>query len=288
MYQGFNLNISDENILNAPDHYYQELEKRKETVKSSLMEFYDEAGKVNGEALKAEWFPNIQNCHVFISHSSKDKELAFKLANWLYSNFKIESFIDSAVWGFADDLLRQIDNEYAYQEGTNTYNYQIRNHTTSHVHMMLSNALNSMIDRAECLFFLNTDNAIHNISISKAIEEQYTFSPWIMSELQTSAIIEKKQSQNANRYSGSMEKSSESLGIIVEKRKSLQISHKAHVEHLHQLSCDNLSGWLEKCQSETEYDALTLLYKAFAPGCEELRNINSKQEIIVGGYRNER
>ncbi|MBR8842395.1 toll/interleukin-1 receptor domain-containing protein [Pseudoalteromonas sp. JC3] len=266
MFQGFNLNVSNESRFDSPSTYDEILKSREDNVRESLENFYNEEGLLNGDSLRKEWFPEIENCHVFISHSSKDRELALKLANWLYHEFKIESFIDSTVWGFADKLLKQIDNKYAYREETKDYSYEIRNYTTSHVHMMLSNALNSMIERSECLLFLNTENAIRNISL-KEDREQYTFSPWIMAELQTSALIEKKQSPNSQRPFGSLESNKTDIESIVKRAKSFQMIHKANVEHLNNITCENLSEWAKDCNGEKGYNALTTLYRDYAPGC---------------------
>lgn len=276
MFQGFNLTVSDESRFNSPRMYDKILKSRENNVRESLKNFYDETGLLNGEALKNEWFPEIKDSHVFISHSSKDKELALKLANWLYHTFGIESFIDSTVWGFADDLLRQIDNLYAYQRQTQTYNYQIRNYTTSHVHMMLSNALNSMIERSECLLFLNTENAINNISLNKTTREQYTFSPWIMAELQTSSFIKKEQSKDANRVSRMFESASFESQRIINKAKSFQMFHKANVEHLNEINCEDLKKWADHCNEDKGYDALTRLYRDHAEGCQNLYNDKEK------------
>lgn len=81
-----------------------------------------------------------------------------------------------------------IDDEYCYQKETNTYNYQKRNYSTSHIHMMLSVALTQMIDNTECLFFLNTPNSITPNTVINQTE-----SPWIYSEIAMSRLIRKKE-----------------------------------------------------------------------------------------------
>jgi len=40
------------------------------------------------------------------------------------------------------------------------YDYELRNYTTSHVHMMLSTALTEMIDNTECIMFYNTSLSV--------------------------------------------------------------------------------------------------------------------------------
>ncbi|MGL5262686.1 MAG: hypothetical protein ACRC9P_09930, partial [Bacteroides sp.] len=106
------------------------------------------------------------------------------LAGWLKNTFGLTVFIDSCVWGHSNDLLKEIDTNYCYQSESKVYNYQKRNYSTSHVHMMLSVALTQMIYNTECLFFLNTPNSITPKSIISQSE-----SPWIYSEIATTRLI---------------------------------------------------------------------------------------------------
>lgn len=94
------------------------------------------------------------------------------------------------MWGFSDDLLRKIDDKYCINNNSDSksYSYEKRNYSTSHVHMMLSIAINKMINKTECLFFLNTPGSV---SIEDTVQKT-TFSPWIYSELFTSEVIRKK------------------------------------------------------------------------------------------------
>ena len=92
-------------------------------------------------------------------------------------------FIDSCVWGYANDLLKEIDNRYCrYQEtdGQFFYEYDNRNRSTSHVHMLLNGALAKMINKTECLFFINTPNSVNAQDVENPSK---TASPWIYSEL---------------------------------------------------------------------------------------------------------
>lgn len=186
MFAGFNLELEDWTS-------YVDLEKGREiekthcgAVKTVLKNFINSDGSINATALQNDWFPEIK-ADIFISHSSKDKELALTLAGWLKINFDLDSFIDSCVWGYCDDLLNQVDNHYCYQEESHTYNYIKRNYSTSHIHNMLSAALNTMIDKCECIFFLNTGNSIEKKDIFSKTE-----SPWIYNELSTIKTIRKK------------------------------------------------------------------------------------------------
>ncbi|KJG02188.1 hypothetical protein [Photobacterium angustum] len=263
MFKGFNVTLDASDSLFPKDlsSYKNKIEKNKKHIQKSLKDFLLDDGSIDGEKLKQEWFPDLKNTHVFISHSHRDIDLAERLACWLYDNFKIRSFIDSHVWGYANDLLKELDNKYAYSPTNSIYDYDIRNETTSHVHMMLSSALNEMIDRCECLFFLNTDNAIKNIALSSQVDDHRTASPWIMSELVTSTIIRKKQ--NITRVSklneSVLEKSTSSDSAI---NNNLIIQHKAPINHLIKLDNKKLEGW-EIFNFSKDYNALTWLYNIY-------------------------
>lgn len=105
----------------------------------------------------------------------------------------METFIDSCSWGYCDDLLKKIDNKYCYNAKSKTYNYTLRNYTTSHVHMMLSTALTEMMDKTECVIFFNTPNSINMATELKKIKDkEKTFSPWIYHELSMTTLLKEK------------------------------------------------------------------------------------------------
>lgn len=260
MFKGFNVSIESLTLLDHSTNYKHQLTLNKANIRTSLKDFMLIDGSIDGETLKQAWFPNVGVSHVFISHSHKDLALAEGLASWLYEKFKIHSFIDSHVWGYANELLRLLDDKYALSSGSNRYNYDIRNETTSHVHMMLSSALNEVIDNTECLFFLNTDNAISNIALSHEADDHRTASPWIMSELATSLIVRKKP--NVNRPVLSTKSASLEHNILESTSRSdeLIIQYKAPIEHLTKLSTAELFTWWALHSNGEGYDALTLLY----------------------------
>lgn len=264
MFKGFNVTLDSSDFINISSNstYKERLYDNKKKIQASLKNFILTDGSIDGEKLKQEWFPNIKRNHVFISHSHKDIKLAESLASWLYDNFQINSFIDSHIWGYANDLLRELDNEYALHSSGISYSYDIRNETTSHVHMMLSSALNEVIDSTECLLFLNTSNAINNSALSKGTDDQRTASPWIMSELVTSNIIEKKQNINRTKIFASNESFIKSMDD--KEFRQLTIQHKVPVDHLIKLTFKNLMDWDSKnTRNYLEYNALTILYTAF-------------------------
>lgn len=193
MYSKFNYIISDKFYNNTLKEYYTEgenfLKKQKQEFKNSFYKYITPDGIINGSALKNFWF-EITNKEIFISHSHKDIDKAIALAGWIYKTFKLECFIDSCSWGYCDELLKELDDNYCYDDDSKTYNYKSRNYTTSHVHMMLSTALSNMMNKTECIIFLNTSNSI-NITdeINEIQKSEYTFSPWIYYELSMMTLI---------------------------------------------------------------------------------------------------
>ena len=177
----------------------------RETVKQSLESFLN-GQIIDGTKLTNHWFPTVK-ADVFISHSHKDEEDAIKCAGWLKSEFDLDPFIDSCVWGHAAELLRIIDTEYCKIPKSELFDYEKRNDSTSHVHMMLSTALSAMLDTTECVIFINTPNSITS---SESIAK--TQSPWLSFELGAMRVIRrKKPSRKADKIRNF---ANESLDII--------------------------------------------------------------------------
>lgn len=165
--------------------------KNKNLIAENISKYMDVNGVLEISQIGKEWFPNIE-ADIFLSHSHKDEKLAIAFAGWLYYNFGLITFIDSCIWSYSDDLLKKIDEKYCKNKKRRIYYYDTRNISTTHVHMMLMNALMKMIDKSECVFFLNTDNSIIKIKeeIDKNIEK--TYSPWIYSEINATNLIRRK------------------------------------------------------------------------------------------------
>lgn len=232
----------------------------KETkIHKELEDFYLKEGVLDGELLQRTWFPFLEESHIFLSHSHMDKKFADTFA-YLCTSIDVNVFIDSQVWGYADDLLRKLDDEYAYSEETNTYHYSVRNRTTSNVHLMLQNALNTMIDKSECLLFLNSANSIQEFDDVSKISQR-TSSPWIMSELQFSSMVRRREHPYANRSTQFFEKAkikAESASNAV----NFNVSHIAQTGHLTSIQALDLWAWIGHCfkQELKGFHALTALY----------------------------
>ena len=253
MYRGFNLTIDRQ--LN--DHFYSKgeeaLKKNKQIVETKLEEFLLDDGSLDGTKIIENWFPTIK-ADIFLSHSHKDEKLAIIIAGILKVKLNLDTFIDSTIWGYSEKLLEIIDKKYCLNPGSKTYNYKKRNFSTSHVNLMLSSALNKMIDNSECILFLNSPN-----SVSMENLDEFTYSPWIFSEISTTQIIRK----NIPERLKSIIKTKEFSEIIAMERASepkLAIKYKLDLSHLAKIDRKEFVKWVEE-KFENKHLALNKLYE---------------------------
>lgn len=255
MYRGFNLLLED----NCFEGDFEALKgigldsfsSQQTSIEETINSFVRNDGSLDGSLMQANWFPQIK-ADIFISHSHKDKGLALALAGWLEETFGLTAFIDSCVWGYANKLLKMIDDEYCYQKKINAYNYQKRNYSTSHVHMMLSVALTQMIDNTECLFFLNTPNSITPNTIINQTE-----SPWIYSEIAMSRLIRKKELKEYRDVA-----LMESQRAFAE-GETLNVRYDLPIDHLTNIRANHLKKWMKNwsmSSQNSKYLALNVLY----------------------------
>lgn len=188
--------ISSESIrrLVSLQHSPTSFDTYYEDINRSILDYTNGEIKkqlIDGTKLQEEWFPvdgPKMNFDVFISHSHKDlDDIVLPFARWLYDRLGLRCFIDSQFWQYSDDLLKQIDDGYAYQPESGTYNYLIRNFTTSNIHIMLSMALMKMMNKTEMVIFIDSDNSIVYHKGEKA-----TPSPWIYEEVNFASSLEMK------------------------------------------------------------------------------------------------
>lgn len=240
MYKGYNLKLDWE----SPGHYEIGNQLYNDTnaqIRSTLKNFISANGIVQATKLQENWFPQI-NADVFISHSHKDRDMAIALAGLLSHHCKLNVFIDSCIWGHADELLKEIDNIFCHNDENDTYFYEKRNISTSHVHMMLSTALTMMMDRSECLFFLNTPNSIQ----SKEIMAR-TVSPWLYAELSMSKLIRQRK---LSEYRKEFAKSRVENKTLSE---DFHFEYDISLDHLQKLSGSELHSWIKNIGIEDDY-----------------------------------
>lgn len=250
------------NIFNQCVQQGRELFDETQTkVRKELKEFILENGNIDGTKLKDHWF-NAVDADIFLSHSHKDLEKVKGFAGWLYKTFGLKVFIDSCVWGYCDDLLKEIDKKYCWQPKSDTYNYVKRNHTTSHVHMMLASSLTEMIDRCECAIFFNTPNSIKVCEEIKQVDvsaKERTISPWIYHELSVLNTIQSKKPP---------ERQSLRHSATIYEAKDLNIEYDVgmFLDKMIPLNDSIIKEW--KDNYNPYIDALDQLYKIVSASCK--------------------
>ena len=172
------------------------------------------------------------------SELTSDSAAAKHASNKNAVKVALESFIDSCVWGHVDELLKAIDNKYCLNAGGETYSYEKRNRSTSHVHMMFATAITEMIDAAECVFFLNTTNSITS---SEAVSK--TKSPWLFFELGTIRSIRRTVPERLR--SRIVE---ENFSHNIKKAGALNVEYVVPLSELTSLSSTELNAWQDACK----------------------------------------
>lgn len=265
MYSKFNYNPSDyfyNSTLNSFLRTGKEIyDKHEKEVQKCLSEYISENGIINGSDLKEHWF-SISDKDIFISHSHKDINKVKAFAGWLYEKFGLEAFIDSCSWGYCDSLLKKIDDIYCYQPRSQTYNYNLRNYTTSHVHMMLATALTEMIDKTECVIFFNTPNSINmSEELDNIKNHQKTLSPWIYHELSMTTMLPCKRPSRCEKILEHYERFSQNALKI-------QYDIDKALNQMTELSDENLINWATKWDKRAikiKEEALDVLYEIMFP-----------------------
>ena len=211
---------------------------QKQKIHQSLDDYLSPNGTLKASEIEKVWFPSI-DADVFLSHSRKDEKQVIAFAGFL-KDLGITSFIDSCVWGYANDLLKDIDDTYCVQSvkdnGGHTYDYESRNYSTAHVHMILNGALHKMIDSTECLIFLDTPNSLR----VEDLKTGTTDSCWIYSELLASSMIQKKQPIRKG-ISRSINESFEHSALSVE--------YDVDITHLIKISFRDIDQAAKQCKT---------------------------------------
>ena len=171
--------------LSNHNHHKTIIEKK---IKESFV--FKSDGVIEVKPIEDTWFPNI-NCHIFLSHSHYDENIALFLAGFLKEKCDVDVFVDSCIWSYSNDLLKIIDEHYC-KTRFGHYDYNLRNITTTHVHLILNMALTKMINCTECFMFMKTNNSIYN---NKDVFIKRTESAWICDELLIASIIARRSKE---------------------------------------------------------------------------------------------
>lgn len=268
MFSRFNLQLQSGKTFNSlfdkcklkdkSENFY---EKTSDIIGKALDQYIGDDGVINGSELQKDWFPSSEKFDVFLSHSHENQKLAITFTNWLYEEFQLRTFLDSYLWGYAEELLKKIDDRYTRRKEHNVYDYNSRNYSTAHVHMMLSTALMKMMDKTECVMLLNTPESINiqevlNLSNKPAT----TYSPWIYYEL---AMANKLKINNINlqRRKNILNHLTDvdikKFCLLESKRYPLNIEYDVsdEINKFTEISCEDLHIW-EQRQTNREYPKL--------------------------------
>lgn len=251
MFTAFNLSLSNASTYSDPTSH-DELQEMSDFLNTNiysdahkqlreLSNYLSNDGTLDGDKIIGEWFP-FNSFDIFLSHSHLDTSFALYFAYHMKKSCGLNVFIDSIFWGYADKLLKEIDNEYAYQESSETYSYNTRNKTTSNVYLMLNAALSEMIYKTECLIFVNSENSTYQGGDSSDLynKSHYSTSPWIMSELNFSSKV---QTIYPERYKKGVRTVSTEDAMLESLSKSLKIKYKLPISHLKNLSANDFYDW---------------------------------------------
>lgn len=192
-----------------------------------------------GDDLQDEWFPEVE-ADIFISHAHNDDCKVIKFAHWLKNEFGLNAFIDSKVWGYADNLIDRLCNSLEAD----------RQFITQHVYGMLSAALHNMIDKTESFIFLKSSNSIFNPGNGM---EDTTLSPWLYLELEWVRTIRRNPSAQFLCHRHILHEAREGSMELI-------ITHKVNTKRLINLTLKDLIDWHSEHQMN-EQSALETLYE---------------------------
>ncbi|MCA1973864.1 MAG: toll/interleukin-1 receptor domain-containing protein [Caenispirillum sp.] len=227
--------------------------KMAEEIKNKLDLYIGPDGSLDAKKIQKDWFPQTK-CDVFISHAHADNKIALKFASWLERNFKITSFVDSAIWRHCNNLLNALNVRYS-KNATSSYDYDKVKIMSSHVYIMLTVSIMMMMSRTRCVFFLNTP---HSLSASDAINSSRrgeTSSPWIYAELAMSRLLEQRPEEKR----------------MVIAKEEFKFNYTADREHFEPLDGETLLLWKRKAKNVIGLKAIDILYSI----CDEKRGDKS-------------
>ena len=268
MFAGFNLKLTNDFFYNNLQYYIsiakETYKNRSQSITSeiedAIINHFEEGTPLDGNLILKKWFPKY-SVDVFISHSHADEDLANAFAGWLYEKFNITSFVDSNVWGYIDGLLDILNDNYSHKRSNGdygyTYDHECCKKASQHTNIMLLMSLQTMIDNAESVFFLNTDKSVNVINENGLSS---TYSPWIYAELLCADLIRKKPlSEYRNKYF----QENFAINAATESRAKLQINYNISTNNLKPLNEEKIIKWAEQYKNERNVLPMDLLYKMF-------------------------
>ena len=257
MYQAFELKAKFTNGKKDFPHYYDlgksQFDQDQKFINSKLEEFLLPNGNFDASSMKDTWFPQIK-ADIFLSHAHIDEEFALIIAGYLNKEFDLKVFIDSCVWGDSNKLLQTIDDAICKNDDGKTYNYQKRNYTTTHIHIMLASALHEMIYNTEAVFFLNTNKSA-KVNTKDLVKK--TESGWIYSEIKMCNLVQRRLPCEHEARKIKSELKLDAKGGLVETLKSFEWT--INTSDFYQIDWEKIKIWKHNLINGTH--PLDILYK---------------------------
>lgn len=247
MYRGFNVKItsiqnSDLMSRKYRLRHFEDNKSIRATFVKPIESYLTEGMNFDGEFIRQGWFPSDRKFDIFISHSRNDKKFAFALAYWLERTFGLSCFIDSLVWSHYESLQEKLDDFYA-NKYRSAYDEKFRYRVYQNIDLMLNTSLMEVMNKCECLFFLNTP---HSIQPNK-MNQYLTDSPWLFSEISMFNHIEKSEPSRRRSRAVGFSQANES-----------KILHLVDLSNLTTLNLMSLNKW-ESLTNEYDHP-LDVLY----------------------------
>lgn len=218
---------------------------------NELKKYIIDGDVLDAEKLQKDWFPEIE-VDVFISHSHRNCPDLIEFANQMEKK-GFGCFIDSIAWGYANDLLKQLDKSVCWNKTSNTFDYNVRNNTTALVHILLNTSLLKMIDKCKYVFFFNTDASVPRHDLLKS----FTYSPWIYSEISMcNAILEDRKRNSLHIKHCSTESGQ---GQLLQEFKAAM---PLNFENFTDVDYTKLKAWINSKQTD-EQSLLSVLDEAY-------------------------
>lgn len=231
----FKINVSEIELLKRL--YFQRMKmplgklpvrRISNEIKDSIFQLVvQNNGVIDGERLKKQIFPTnfVQPYNVFISHSHNDIDNAKILAKFL-SEAGFNPFLDSYVWGSADDLITEINNKYC-KNSTGGYKYRDVLFVTSHIHSILSMAIMETISAVDMFLFIESAESVNLKGVNKR-----TLSPWLYQEINFAQILPIDKKIMARKEFSAI-------------NESVRMSHKLNLTNFIPLNAKNLMDLLQ-------------------------------------------